>query len=127
MILERDWRAENCKDSVARRLRNVSAVSVHRIDHKLECRIDNRARLFGIEVLDHLHRSLDISEECGDGLPFTFMGGQVGQLRFVHGFARDRLDGGGGRTFRIEEEAAIATELRGSRILRSALWTLRGE
>src|SRR6266851_8950388 len=47
MVLVRDGRAEQSEDAVARRLRDVAAVAMHRRHHKLQHRVDDRARLFG--------------------------------------------------------------------------------
>jgi hypothetical protein len=41
---------------------------MHRVHHQLERRIDDGARLLGIEVLHQLHRAFDIREERGDRL-----------------------------------------------------------
>ena len=51
MVLVRDRRAEQREDPVAGDLHDVAIVAVDRVDHQLECRIDNRARFFGIEIL----------------------------------------------------------------------------
>ena len=67
----RDRRAEQREDSVAGRLHDVAIVAAHRVDHQLECRIDNRARFFGIEILLEFRRSFDIREQRGDRLALT--------------------------------------------------------
>ena len=51
MILVRDRRAEQREDAVAGRLHDVTVVAMHGVDHQLERRIDDRARLFRVEVL----------------------------------------------------------------------------
>jgi hypothetical protein len=68
MVLVRGGRAEQGEDSVAGRLRNVAAVAMHRRHHKLQHRVDDRARLLGIEIAHQLCRALDISEQRRDGL-----------------------------------------------------------
>jgi hypothetical protein len=50
MVLVSDGRAEQCKNSVASGLRDIAAVAMHRRHHKLQHRVDDRARLFGIEI-----------------------------------------------------------------------------
>jgi hypothetical protein len=45
---------------------------MHRVDHQLQRRIDNRAGLLGVEVLHQLHRTLDVGEQGGDGLALAF-------------------------------------------------------
>ena len=63
-----DGRAEQCEDAVAGRLRNVAAVAMHRRHHKLQHRVDDRARLLGIEIAHQLRRALDVGEQRGDRL-----------------------------------------------------------
>src|SRR4029077_8210008 len=46
MVLVRDRRAEQREDSVAGRLHDVPVVAAGRVDHQLERRIDDGARLF---------------------------------------------------------------------------------
>jgi hypothetical protein len=48
MVLVRNRRPEQRENSVPRRLRDVAAVAMHRRHHKLQHRVDNRARLLGI-------------------------------------------------------------------------------
>ena len=50
MVLVCHLRAEQHEDAVARRLHHVTVVTLSRVDHELERRIDNRARLFGVEI-----------------------------------------------------------------------------
>src|SRR5262249_53691730 len=50
--------------------------------HELECRIDDGAGLFGVEILDQVHRALDVGEEHCDRLALAlevFSGGGVCQ------------------------------------------------
>jgi hypothetical protein len=68
MVLMGHRGAEQCENSVARRLRNVAAVAMYRLHHKMQHRVDDRARLLGIEVAHHLGRILDVGEQRGDGL-----------------------------------------------------------
>ena len=72
MVLVRDRRAEQCEDAIAGALHDVAVIAPHRVDHQLERRIDNRARLFGIEVLLQLGRSLDIRKQRRDRLALAF-------------------------------------------------------
>jgi hypothetical protein len=39
-----------------------------RIDHTPDCRINDRARFFRVDVFDQVHRALDVREQRGDGL-----------------------------------------------------------
>ena len=68
MILMRDRGTEQCEDAVAGALHDVAVVPPHRVDHQLQRRIDNRARLLWVKVLLQLRRALDISEQRRDGL-----------------------------------------------------------
>ena len=68
MVLVRNRRAEQSENAVAGRLRDVAAVAMHRRHHKLQHRVDDRARLFGIEIAHQLGRALDIGEQRGDRL-----------------------------------------------------------
>ena len=70
MILVRHRRTEQGKDSVACRLNNVAAIVIHRVDHQMQRRIDDSARLFGIELFHKIHRAFDIGEEGGNRLSF---------------------------------------------------------
>ena len=49
MILMRDRRAEQREDAITSGLHDVAVVAMGRIDHQLEGRIDDGARLLGIE------------------------------------------------------------------------------
>jgi hypothetical protein len=64
VVFVRDRRAEQRKDAVTSRLHDVPVVAPHRVDHQLQRRIDDRARLFGIEVLLQLGRAFDVGEQC---------------------------------------------------------------
>ena len=66
VVFVRNRCAEQGEDAVAGGLRDVAAVALHRLDHQPECRIDNSAGLFRIEVLDKIHRALDVGKECGN-------------------------------------------------------------
>jgi hypothetical protein len=68
MVLMRDRRAKEREDAVAGRLDNVPTILMDCIDHQLERGIDDRARLFGIEIAHQLGRALDVGEQCRDRL-----------------------------------------------------------
>ena len=74
MVLMRDRRTEQREDAVAGRLHDVAVVAMDRIDHQLQRRIDNRARLFGIEVAHQFGRTLDVGEQRGDRLALALDG-----------------------------------------------------
>src|SRR6266851_7195527 len=50
MILVSDRRAEQRENPITGRLYYVAVVAMRRVDHDSERRVDNRARLLGIEV-----------------------------------------------------------------------------
>jgi hypothetical protein len=63
MVLVRDRRAEQGEDAVAGRLNDVAVVAMRCVDHQLQCRVDNRARLLRVEVLHQLGRAFDVREQ----------------------------------------------------------------
>jgi hypothetical protein len=63
-----DRRAEQREDSITGRLHYVAVVAMRGVDHQLERRVDDCARLFGVEVLRQLGRALDISKQRCDRL-----------------------------------------------------------
>ena len=67
-------RAEQREDAIARGLHDISVVAMHRGDHQLQCRIDDRARLLRIEVLLQFGRALDVREQRGDRLALAIRG-----------------------------------------------------
>ncbi|MGB6552883.1 MAG: hypothetical protein WBE78_05280 [Candidatus Binataceae bacterium] len=79
MILVRDGRAEQREDAVASALHDVAFISPYRVDHQLQSRIDDRARLFRVEILLQLRRTLDVGEQRRDGLALA-IGNFAGRL-----------------------------------------------
>jgi len=55
MVLVRHRRAEEREDAVACRLHDVAVVAMDGVHHQPQRRIDNGARLLGVEVLHQLH------------------------------------------------------------------------
>src|SRR5580704_10467054 len=119
MILVRDRRAEDREDAVAGALHYVAVVAADRVDHQAKCRIDNRARFFGIEVLLQLRRSLDIGKQCRDRLALTFNVFGSGRLGYSNLMPRGFLwrDFGSGSSQRL---AAGIAESRVDATFRSA-------
>jgi len=68
VILVRHRRAEQGEDAVASRLRYVAVVPVDGLHHQLQRRIDDGARVLGVELLQQLDRALDVREQRRDGL-----------------------------------------------------------
>jgi hypothetical protein len=69
MVLVSDGSTEQREDAVTGRLHDVTVVAMRRVDHQLQGRIDNGARLFGVEVLHQLGRALDVGEQRRNCLP----------------------------------------------------------
>jgi hypothetical protein len=61
MVLVRDGRTEEREDAISGIL-YVAIVTACRIDHYFQRRVDDRARLLGIQVLLELGRAFDIRE-----------------------------------------------------------------
>src|SRR5215472_12824971 len=77
----REWCAEQGKDPVASGLGDVTAVTLHCPHHQFERRVYDGAGFLRVEVLDEVHRSLDVGEQHGDRLAFAFKvfrGGRAG-------------------------------------------------
>ncbi len=107
----RNWRAEQCEDAVAGALHDVAVVAPHRIDHQLEGRIDDRARLLRIEILPQLGRTLDVGEERSNHLALSLQAFRrrrwshpnLGLVRILFRLLRRR---------RYERCAALSAKLR---------------
>ena len=56
------------------RNRSRHGISMHGVDHQFERGIYNRACFFWIEILQQLHRSLDVGEQRRDGLALAVEG-----------------------------------------------------
>ena len=62
MILMSNRRSEHRENPVAGRLRDVAAVTMDSVHHKLQYWVDDRAHLLGIEPTHQLGRVLNIRE-----------------------------------------------------------------
>jgi hypothetical protein len=71
MVLMRHRRTEQCEDAVAGRLHHVTLVVADRFDHDAQRRVDDRTRVFGVEILHQFGRALDIGEQRSDRLAFA--------------------------------------------------------
>jgi hypothetical protein len=71
MVFVSNRRTEQCEDAIPGRLHDEAAVAVYSLHHQLERGIDNGTRLFRVEVLHQLHRTLDVGEQCGNHLALT--------------------------------------------------------
>ena len=122
MVFVRDGRSEDREDAVAGALHDVAVVAADRVDHQLQCGIDDRARFFGVEVLLQLRRTLDVGEQRRDHLALAFERGCVDLLRGNADWRR-RLRPGrfGGCDSGVAKKrgSALATELESRRILES--------
>jgi len=74
MVLMGNRRPEQREDAVAGGLDDVAVIAAHRIDHQPQRRIDNRARLLGVELRHQLGRALDIGEQRRDHFALAFGG-----------------------------------------------------
>ncbi len=74
MVLMGGRRAEQRKDAVAGGLHDIAVVAMHRVDHQLQCRIDNGTRLLRVEVFHQLHRAFDVREQRRDRLALPLHG-----------------------------------------------------
>src|SRR6266571_893163 len=68
MVFVCGGRAEQGEDAVAGGLHDIATITVDRLDHQLERRIDNRTGLFRVEFLHQFGGALEIGEECRDSL-----------------------------------------------------------
>jgi hypothetical protein len=73
VIFLSDRSSEQSEDSVPARLRHVALVAVDGVHHELEHRIDDLARLLGVEPFHHLDRALDVGEQGGDCFSFAVL------------------------------------------------------
>jgi hypothetical protein len=71
VVLVRNRRAEQGKNAVARRLRDIAIVAMHRRHHQTQNRVNDRASVLGIEIAQQFGRALDIREQRRDGLAFA--------------------------------------------------------
>ena len=75
MILNGERRAKQGHNPVAQNPVHGALIAVHRLDHSFEHRVkEERLRGLGVAVGKQLHRTLDIGEQHGHLLPFTFEG-----------------------------------------------------
>ena len=102
-----------------------------RIDHQAQSRIDDRARLFRIQFLHQIHRTLDVGEEGGHRL--ALLVGDVIQRPFGR-YANSAIGScavfrrsGAGRGPDLERAAALSTEFEGRRILESTMGATAGK
>jgi hypothetical protein len=63
MVLVCHWCAEQREDAVAGRLHDVAVIAMDRVDHQLQRRVDDRARLLRVEILHQFGRALIALED----------------------------------------------------------------
>ena len=61
-------RAEQGKDAIAQRLRDIALIAMHGVHHELQGGINNRSGFFGIEPFDQRRRAFEIGKQGGDRL-----------------------------------------------------------
>src|SRR5215472_7308808 len=112
----REWCAEQGKDPVASGLGDVTAVTLHCPHHQFERRVYDGAGFLWVEVLDQVHRSLDVREQHGDRLALTIRR----RIRGFCDYAYRRACSGSALGFAantVERFRTFKAELRGWRIL----------
>ena len=113
-------------------LHDVTVIAMRRVDHQPERRIDNRARLFRIEVLHQLGRALDVGEQRRHRLALPLDCRRNVRLFRREANIRSRrcsfgcTSSGRCRVTR-ERRAALLTELGCGLIIRGAFRTAAGE
>src|SRR5262245_48130494 len=85
-----------------------------------ERRIDDGAGLFGIEILDQVHRTFDVGEQNRDRLALTLKRGIISSDACLYRRARRTSSALRFAPRAVERLAAFQTELCGCRILRVA-------
>ena len=68
MVLVGDRRAEDRVNAVAGRMHDIAFVTAHRPNHDPQRRVDDRARLLGVEVRHQFRRAFDVRKQGGDHL-----------------------------------------------------------
>src|SRR5262245_26050272 len=106
-----DRSAEEGHDAVAHDLVDRALVVMDRLHHSFEYRVEQTACLLGISVGEQFHRRLEVGEEDGDVLAFSFEGSLRGQdplgkvprrVGLGRGEATSARLGGGAGAFRAE-------------------------
>ena len=121
MVFVRDRRAEQRQDAVAHRLGHIAFVVMHGLHHQRQCRVDQAARVFGIEIVDQRGRAGHVGEQRGDRLALAVRRAAGLHRRLCRPDAfgqigRGVFDGGAGRRRRArgrpaQRRAAFAAEL----------------
>jgi hypothetical protein len=79
MVFMGNGRAEEGHNPIPHHLVDGALVAVHGLDHALQDRVQQLARLLGIAISQQLHRPLQVREQHRDLLAFAFQGGLRGQ------------------------------------------------
>jgi len=116
---------------VAGGLHNVALVAVHSVDHQLERRINEGARLLGVERLHQQGRASDVGEKGSNGLALAIERVTASVcFHYLNAWRRRvwlRWLGGVRTSRRNESGAAFATKVLSGFIRSMALWTLGSE
>ena len=81
MVLMSDRRSEQRDDAVAGRLHDIAVEAMYCIHHQLQCGVDDRARVFRVEIRHQLGRALDVGEQRRHGLALAL--GQGRRVRLL--------------------------------------------
>src|SRR5262249_44861279 len=109
-------RAEQCKNSVAGGLNDITIVVMHRVDHPRYRGIYDCARILRIEVLDQFHRAFHVRKERGYELALALEGTGANLAS-----GRSRFGPGGGGRQASQRGPALPTEFETVGVLKSAL------
>ena len=115
VVLVGERRAEERHDPVAHDLVHHALVLVDGLDHALEHRVDEVARLLGVAVGQHLHRALEVGEDHRHLLALALEHGlgvqdALGQVLRRVGIRRAEA---GGRAGGLDGQGALGAELGG--------------
>src|SRR5262249_18707806 len=74
VVLVRDRRAEQRENAIPQSLRDIPLIAMNSVHHELQGRVNNGARLFGVEAFDERRGAFEISKQRGDGLALAVGG-----------------------------------------------------
>ncbi|HUB46100.1 MAG TPA: hypothetical protein VMB73_14030 [Acetobacteraceae bacterium] len=117
MILIGGGRAEQGQDAIARGLNHIAFIGLHGVDHQAQRRVDDGARLLGIEFHHQFDGSFDVREQHADQLALAFEHRVRRRPIVVDRYCRMGMKGCGLLWRTLEPCRALAAESRHCRIL----------
>src|SRR4029450_5697354 len=126
VVLMSDRGAKQRHNAIAHDLVHGALIAVHGFHHALQDRIEELPGLLRVTVGQQLHGTLQVCEEHGNLLALAFQGRTRGEDLFGEvarrvGLRRDGVEGETGHYRGGEGCATVATEVKASRILLTAL------